>query len=381
MRGKVRARPSRTLTFFGRIFQPRRTCSVPWTATGRTAAPVSSARRPKPRFGLASDPVRCRVPSGKMQIAPPRSSTSREVTRVCSSDWPAADRVGAEPVEDPALPALLEELDLGDVVERAPPGKRGADHERVEEAAVVGRDDQRALDLAVLAPDAREPEVEEEERDEDQAREEVERAVDAVLAREAVVAEQPLLVHRPDRNPAQRAVTGGSTPARRATRRLRGSRPGPRGSTSPGSHVRELGPRHRHVDHLVDPVLDPLPARPSGDGRRARRFAPAARGVRTQGGRERLDLLRRPLPHRLHRVRQQRGVGLRVRSPEHPDRGLAEDVMEGDPGAVDGDRAEQGTEGKSGAVALVRAAGRARARSAPPRAARPPRESASASGV
>ena len=109
----------------------------------------------------------------------------------------AAHRVGAEPVEDPALPALLEELDLGDVVEGPAPRQRGADHERVEEAAVVGRDDQRALDLAVLAPDAREPEVEEEEGDEDQAREEVERAVDAVLTREAVVAEQPLLVHAP----------------------------------------------------------------------------------------------------------------------------------------------------------------------------------------
>ena len=88
VRGKVSARPIRTLTFFGRIFQPRRTCSVPWTATGRTAAPVSSARRPKPRFGRPSEPVRCRVPSGKMQIAPPRSSTSREVTSVWSSDWP-----------------------------------------------------------------------------------------------------------------------------------------------------------------------------------------------------------------------------------------------------------------------------------------------------
>ena len=88
VRGKVSARPIRTLTFFGRIFQPRRTCSVPWTATGSTAAPVSRARRPKPRFGRASDPVRCRVPSGKMQTAPPRSSTSREVIRVCSSDWP-----------------------------------------------------------------------------------------------------------------------------------------------------------------------------------------------------------------------------------------------------------------------------------------------------
>ena len=88
MRGKVSARPARTLTLRGRMRMPRRTCSVPWTATGSTAAPVSSASRPKPRLGRPSEPVRIRVPSGKMQIAPPRSSTPREVIRVSSSDWP-----------------------------------------------------------------------------------------------------------------------------------------------------------------------------------------------------------------------------------------------------------------------------------------------------
>jgi hypothetical protein len=80
-------------------------------------------------------------------------------------------------------------------MERAPPGQGGADHERVQEAAVVGRDDQRPGDLAVLPPDPREPEVGEEDREEDQAREPIERTVHAVLAREAVIGEQSLLVH------------------------------------------------------------------------------------------------------------------------------------------------------------------------------------------
>ena len=77
----------------------------------------------------------------------------------------SADGIGAEPVEDPALPAPLEELDLRHVVEGPPERERGADHERVEEAAVVGGDDQRPLDLPVLAADPRQPEVDEEERE------------------------------------------------------------------------------------------------------------------------------------------------------------------------------------------------------------------------
>ena len=75
----------------------------------------------------------------------------------------AADREGAEAGEEPALPAALEELHLGDVVHRPPPGQGAADHERVEEAAVVGGDDQASLDAAVLAPGPHEAEVDEAE--------------------------------------------------------------------------------------------------------------------------------------------------------------------------------------------------------------------------
>ena len=104
VRGKVSARPARTLTLRGRISIPLRTWSAPKTATGSTAAPVSSARRPKPRLGRPSEPVLIRVPSGKMQIAPPRSSTLRDVIRVSSSDWPrrtgyAPSRFSSQPCQ------------------------------------------------------------------------------------------------------------------------------------------------------------------------------------------------------------------------------------------------------------------------------------------
>src|SRR5204862_941526 len=76
----------------------------------------------------------------------------------------AADRKGAEAREDPALPAAFEELDLGDVVHRPPPGQGTTDREGVEEAAVVGGDDQAAPEPGVLAAGADVAEVRQEER-------------------------------------------------------------------------------------------------------------------------------------------------------------------------------------------------------------------------
>ena len=98
VRGKVTGLPTRSLTFRGRIRQPRRTCSVPCTAIGTTAAPVSRARRPTPRFGVPSEPRRIRVPSGKMQTVPPRSRTSRAVSMAVSSDCPR--RIGKAPTRE-----------------------------------------------------------------------------------------------------------------------------------------------------------------------------------------------------------------------------------------------------------------------------------------
>src|SRR5262249_54533016 len=99
----------------------------------------------------------------------------------------ATNRKGAEPPEQPSLPAALEQLDLGDVVHRAPPGEGAADREGVEEAAVVGGDEQAALDAGVLAAGARVAEVGEEERRHQDAGKQVERGVDAVAAGVLVV--------------------------------------------------------------------------------------------------------------------------------------------------------------------------------------------------
>ena len=125
---------------------------MPWTATGRTAAPVSSASRPaalrlRQRAGSVAGSL------GKMQRLPPLQDLAggdQSCVRLS-----APDGVGAEAVEDPALPAPLEELDLRHVVEPAGATEAGADHERVEEAAVVRGDDQGPLDLAVLPPESR----------------------------------------------------------------------------------------------------------------------------------------------------------------------------------------------------------------------------------
>ena len=93
--GNVIGVPARRRTLRGRMRQPRRTYSVPVTATGSTGAPVSSARRPTPRFGRASEPRRIRVPSGKITTVPPRWTASAAVSIAVSSDWPR--RIGNAP--------------------------------------------------------------------------------------------------------------------------------------------------------------------------------------------------------------------------------------------------------------------------------------------
>ena len=101
-----------------------------------------------------------------------------------SSAWPR--RIGKAPrrFRSQRLPARLEELDLGDELHPPRPRQRGADHEGVEEAAVVRGDDQPALELGVLAAVAVEPQPDQEGRDQEAAGDEVEDAVVAVLARE-----------------------------------------------------------------------------------------------------------------------------------------------------------------------------------------------------
>src|SRR3954452_15029659 len=70
----------------------------------------------------------------------------------------ALDRERTQAIEDPALPALVEQLLLRHEVDR--PADAAADQERVEEAAVVGREDDRALLGNVLASATLEREVE-----------------------------------------------------------------------------------------------------------------------------------------------------------------------------------------------------------------------------
>ena len=101
-RGNLIAFPSRTRTWRGRMRQRRRTCSLPKTAVGRTGAPVCSASLPTPRFGAARVPRRIRVPSGKMQTVPPRSTARRAVSSASSSASPR--RIGKAPRRESSQP-------------------------------------------------------------------------------------------------------------------------------------------------------------------------------------------------------------------------------------------------------------------------------------
>jgi hypothetical protein len=95
--GNVSGLPIRIRTLCGRMRQPLRTASVPNTATGTTGAPVSSARRPTPRFGRPSAPGRMRVPSANISTESPRS---RIAFAVASMSWsPAPRTTGNAPSE------------------------------------------------------------------------------------------------------------------------------------------------------------------------------------------------------------------------------------------------------------------------------------------
>ncbi len=86
--GNRSGRPARIRTLCGRIRQPRRTASVPITATGTTGTPVSSASRPTPRLGLPSEPGRVRVPSGNISTMSPRARIAFAVSIISASPAP-----------------------------------------------------------------------------------------------------------------------------------------------------------------------------------------------------------------------------------------------------------------------------------------------------
>ena len=81
----------------GLISQPLRACSLPVIAIGTTGLPLCSASRPTPRLGEPSEPLRIRVPSGKITTACPRSSSASAVAIDSSSDSPR--RIGKAPMQ------------------------------------------------------------------------------------------------------------------------------------------------------------------------------------------------------------------------------------------------------------------------------------------
>ena len=199
-RGKVSGGPQRTCTFTGLILQPSRARSLPVIAIGTTGAPLSRASRPTPRFGGASEPARMRVPSGKITTACAALEQRQRGLDGLLVGLAAADREGAHAVEEPAEQRVPEQLLLGDEVDRPPDA--AADRERVEEAAVVGGED-HAAGRDVLAPEAAQPEVDEDRRLEDHADGPVDDRVDAPATRALVVEreraraqETPLLLGR-----------------------------------------------------------------------------------------------------------------------------------------------------------------------------------------
>ena len=132
-----------------------------------------SARRPTPRRGSPSGPGRTRVPSGNSDHAvSPREDRPGGLHRLPIAGA-AVDGEGAEAVQQPRLPALLEQLALGHVVDGT--AHQRADHEGIEEAAVVGGQQQRAAARQVLAADTLQAEVDEEEGQQDRTQRPVQR--------------------------------------------------------------------------------------------------------------------------------------------------------------------------------------------------------------
>ena len=81
--------PNATRTVRGRGSGPAKSFSVPVIAAGMSGAPVSSARRTAPRFGVpSSSGSRTRVPSGKSDSSSPCSRMIRAVSSASASDWP-----------------------------------------------------------------------------------------------------------------------------------------------------------------------------------------------------------------------------------------------------------------------------------------------------
>ena len=130
--------------------------------------PARPARRSPARagrrraWGGRARPGACACPRGRSARSR-RARGSPARSRACRRR-PAPRLTGNAPSEfrNQATSGLREQLLLGDVVDRPP--RADADDERVQERAVVGRRRSPGPLRDVLAPDARQPEVEVEER-------------------------------------------------------------------------------------------------------------------------------------------------------------------------------------------------------------------------
>ena len=172
-------------------------CRAP--PSGRPGTPVSRASRPTPRLGVPSAPGRTRVPSGKISTMSPAGEDRLGGIDHVGIAGPPVDGEGTQRVEDPRLPGTAEELLLGHVVHR--PARHAGDHERIQEAAVVGGDDHRPALGDVLEPDPGHPEVDPEERLEGEPDKPVDDRVGAVLAGALVKA---IVIHRTLAYPCER---------------------------------------------------------------------------------------------------------------------------------------------------------------------------------
>ena len=158
--------PTRSFTLRGRIRQPRRTCS---TAVHRDRDDRGAGLQRQPSDAAPRRPERaatgCGCPRGRCTTVPPRSRTTPAVSIAISSDCPR--RIGNAPTRERIHPCQRRSKSstLATYCIGRRHGRSRADHEGVEEAAVVGGDDQPALDAPeVLAAGPGEAEPDQERR-------------------------------------------------------------------------------------------------------------------------------------------------------------------------------------------------------------------------
>ena len=166
-RGKVSARPQRTVTRPGRISQP----------AAQSLGPEDRDRDDR-GARLEHQPADATLRLAERARAHARALREDADDAAALEDHPrrlhrvlvgltTPDRERAERQQEPGLPPLVEQLDLRDEVQRPP--EAAPDHERIREAAVVRGHQHRARLGHVLEADPPQPEVDVEEGLQDHA--------------------------------------------------------------------------------------------------------------------------------------------------------------------------------------------------------------------